>query len=49
MKVNLFIVILLIGLISCNTNQKKGYYAKSESSNKDVAQKVEFNEKGYNL
>ena len=49
MKVNLCIVILLIGLISCNTNQKKDNYAKSENSNKELAQNVQFNEKGYKL
>ncbi|RED38183.1 hypothetical protein DFQ10_1114 [Winogradskyella eximia] len=49
MKTNLYIVILLIGLISCNTNQKNKVASELESSTKDVAQKVEFNEKGYKL
>ncbi len=45
MKTNLFIVILLIGLISCNTNQKN----KDTSAIADVEQTPEFNAKGYAL
>ena len=45
MKTNLFIVILLIGLISCNTNQKN----KNTSAIADVEQTPEFNAKGYAL
>ena len=49
MKNKLSIVILLIGLISCNTNQKNKDISQTESPNEDVAQKVEYNEKGYKL
>ena len=49
MKTNLFIVILLISLISCNTKQKKDNYEKSERSNEGVEQNAVFNEKGYKL
>ncbi len=45
MKTNLFMVILLIGLISCNTNQKN----KNTSSNEAIEQNAESNSKGYAL
>lgn len=49
MKINLLIVILLIGLISCNTNQKTDHYAKVENSNEDATVNSKLNEKGYKL
>lgn len=49
MKTNLCIVMLLVGLMSCNTNQKNDPYSKSEKSNETVAQNAAFNAKGYKL
>lgn len=50
MKTKLYIVILLMGLISCNTNQKSNDYSKSENSNaENSAQNADFNAKGYEL
>ena len=49
MKTNLCIVILLIGLISCNTNQKNDPYAKVENTNEALGEHTQMNEKGYLL
>ena len=50
MKTNLSIVILLMGLISCNNNQKRNDYSKSNDATVEKsAQNADFSAKGYEL